>query len=803
LSLIQDLKYAIRTLLKRPGFTLVAVITLALGIGATTAMFSVIDGVLLKPLRYRDADRIVAVGAYFPERNKTNPALPGADMVDVRDNAGVFDAFAFYIGGEMGVQVAGRAEFVPTYLVPPDFVRVFGVTPLAGRVFNADDEGRSALVGAAFAARNFGSVENALNKTLSFENKSYVIAGVLPADFHFPEKSEVWVARSPRPEIMNRSGYNYRSIAKLSPGVSLESANARLAAIGAQLQQQFPESNKGKTFVVTPLRDRLVAPVKMTLLFLMGAVGLVLLIACSNVANLLLARATARTQEMAVRAALGAKRTRIVRQLLVESSVLAVAAAGLGILIAEFATRLLLAGNAQWVPLPRLHDVNVDWRVLLFTFGVSLAASMAFGLAPALSSARVNLYDALKQKGSGAMSAHSTTLRNVLVVSQIALSFVLVVGAALLFRSFLALTSNDLGFQPEGQIVMYAHDPAATLDEYVRVGQFQADLFERLKQIPGVVSVAGAMGLPAGQYGSNGYYAVQGKTTFNGDFRKLPQAGFELAGPSYFSTMAIPLLRGREFTDADRYGSEQVAIISAALARQSFGNENPLGQRIICGMDEQTGKGMTVVGVVGDVRSDSPAAEKGADLYMPLRQHPYRANEFQVVMRTGVDPRSLIAPVQEVVRQMNPSVATKFTTLHEMVSDSVAAPRFRMALASTFAALALLLAIFGVYSVMSYVTAQRTPEFALRVALGARPAEIARLVLGRTAKLAAIGVAVGAALALAASRVLTSMLFGLKSTDTLTYAVVLAAVVPLVVLAAAVPALRAARVDPMHALRYE
>jgi putative ABC transport system permease protein len=803
LSLIQDLKYAIRTLSKRPGFTLVAVITLALGIGATTAMFSVIDGVLLKPLRYRDADRIVAVGAYFPERNKTNPALPGADMVDVRDNAGVFDAFAFYIGGEMGVQVAGRAEFVPTYLVPPDFVRVFGVTPLAGRVFNADDEARSALVGAAFAVRNFGSVENALNKTLSFENKSYVIAGVLPADFHFPEKSEVWVARSPRPEIMNRSGYNYRSIAKLSPGVSLESANARLAAIGAQLQQQFPESNKGKTFVVTPLRDRLVAPVKMTLLFLMGAVGLVLLIACSNVANLLLARATARTQEMAVRAALGAKRTRIVRQLLVESSVLAVAAAGLGILIAEFATRLLLAGNAQWVPLPRLHDVNVDWRVLLFTFGVSLAASMAFGLAPALSSARVNLYDALKQKGSGAMSAHSTTLRNVLVVSQIALSFVLVVGAALLFRSFLALTSNDLGFQPEGQLVMYAHDPAATLDEYVRVGQFQADLFERLKQIPGVVSVAGAMGLPAGQYGSNGYYAVQGKTTFNGDFRKLPQAGFELAGPSYFSTMAIPLLRGREFTDADRYGSEQVAIISAALARQSFGNENPLGQRIICGMDEQTGKGMTVVGVVGDVRSDSPAAEKGADLYMPLRQHPYRANEFQVVMRTAVDPRSLIAPVQEVVRQMNPSVATKFTTLHEMVSDSVAAPRFRMALASTFAALALLLAIFGVYSVMSYVTAQRTPEFALRVALGARPAEIARLVLGRTAKLATIGVAVGAVLALAASRVLTSMLFGLKSTDTLTYAVVLAAVVPLVVLAAAVPALRAARVDPMHALRYE
>jgi hypothetical protein len=267
--------------------------------------------------------------------------------------------------------------------------------------------------------------------------------------------------------------------------------------------------------------------------------------------------------------------------------------------------------------------------------------------------------------------------------------------------------------------------------------------------------------------------------------------------------MGIPLLRGREFTDADRYGSEQVAIISAALAKQSFGNENPLGQRIICGLDEMTGKGMTVVGVVGDVRSDSPASDKGADLYMPLRQHPYRANEFQVVMRTAVDPRTLVAPVQEAVRKMNPLVATKFTTLEEMVSDSIAAPRFRMTLASTFAGLALLLAIFGVYSVMSYVTAQRTPEFALRAALGAAPMEIARLVLARTARLAALGVGIGVVLALAASRVLTSMLFGLKSTDALTYAIVLATVIPLVVLAAAVPALRAARVDPMKALRYE
>ena len=808
--MLQDLQYAIRTLSKRPGFTFVAVITLALGIGATTGMFSVIDGVLLKPLRYRDANRIVAVVSYFPERGKTHSLLTGPDYIEVRDTSGVFEAIGYQFGAEMGLRVGNRAEFVPIGVVTPDVLKVFGVTPAAGRLFNRDDEGQSALLSVPFAVRNFGGVENALNQSVIFENKPHRVVGILPASFNFPDKSEVWLAWKSQPDVLSRTAYNYRPVAKLAPGVTVEAANARLASIAAGLAKQFPDSNKDHTLRVVPLRDRMVVNVRTTLLFLLGAVGLVLLIACANVANLLLARATGRTQEMAVRSALGARQGRIIRQLLVESGVLGLAAAALGIVIAEIATQFLLMRGAESIALPRLSDISIDWRVLLFAVGVSLIASVGFGLVPALNAAKVNLYDALKQKGSGGLAGQSTRLRSALVVSQIALSFVLVVGAALLFRSFLAMTSVDLGFRTEGILVMQAHDPASTKKEYMRVVDLQPQILDRLRQVPGVVSAGAAMGMPMGQYGVNGGYVIQGVSDFDTG-KQLPNADTQLASPGYFATMGIPLLRGRDFLASDTYDllnntypQEPVAIISESVARQSFANQDPIGQHIKCGFDNESFKTwMTVVGVVGDVRQDSPADPPSAGIYMPLAQHPYRANEYQIVIRTSVPPATLIAPVQEAVRQLNPEIATKFMTLNDVVNDAVAAPRFRMTLASAFAGLALLLAIFGVYSVMSYVTAQRTPEFALRAALGARPSEIARLVLGRTAKLAALGVFAGAGLSLAASRILTSMLFGLKSTDALTYAVVLATVVPLVVLAAALPALRAARVDPMHALRYE
>jgi predicted permease len=799
---LHDLRYGVRALAKAPGFAASAIVTLALGIGATTAMFTVVDGVLLKPLGYRDADRIVALSTLFTNRGRAIPRLTGGDYVDIRAQREAFGAIATYYGGEMGVQVAGRAEFVGTMLTGTEFMNVFGVAPLHGRLFNADDAQQSAIVSLSFASRNFGGGERALGHSLSLEDRAYTIVGVVPPSFQFPARTEVWVAASRDPDILERTAYNYRTVAKLHDGVSVDAANAMLAALGAQLGAAYPTSNANKSFTASPLREQLVAPVRTTLLVLMGAVGLVLLIACANVANLTLARAAARSREIAVRAALGGTRRQIVRQLLAESLVLAFAAGVLGVVIASLSTDLLLLRGSDAVPLPRLSDVTVDWRVLLFAIGLCFASSVGFGLAPAFQASRVNLSDALKQAGSrGVMGGQSGSLRSALVVAQIASSFVLVIGAGLLFRSFLALASVQLGFRTDAMLVMYAHAPARTEADYVRVMQFEGELFERIRGLPGVESVAGAMGLPTGQYGSNGGYVLEGQGTMQHHAQELPQADFSLSSPGYFATMGIPLVRGRDFTDRDRAGSPPVAIVSEALARQSFPNQDPIGRRVQCGLDTESMTWMTIVGVVGNVRQDSPASALSPALYMPLAQHPYRANEVQVAVRTRIDPASMIAPVQQIVREMNPDVAMKFTTMDAMVGDAVAAPRFRTTLAISFATLALALAIMGVYAVMSYVTAQRASEFAIRAALGASAGAILRLVLRSAARLAAIGVAAGAALAVAASRVLATMLFGLKSTDALTYALVFAIVVPTVLLAAVLPAVRAARIDPLAALR--
>jgi len=803
-TLLLDVRHGLRALAKSPGFAAIAIATLALGIGATTAMFTVVDGVLLKPLRYRDADRIVALSTLFTDRGRAIPRLTGGDYLDLRSDRDTFESIASYYGGEMGIQAANRAEFVGTMLTSTAFMNVFGVTPLNGRLFNPDDEQRSAIVSLPFAARNFGSGENAIGQVLHLEDHTLTIVGVVPASFQFPERTEVWVASARDPENLNRTAYNYKAVAKLREGVGPEVANARLASLGAQLAVAYPDSNTNKSFTVRPLGEQLVMPVRTTLLVLTGAVGLVLLIACANVANLMLARATARSREMAVRTALGASRWRIVRQLLAESLVLALAAGILGVTIAAIATRALLLGSGQSIPLPRLPDVTIDWHVLLFALGLCVVSSIGFGLAPAFQASRANVADALKQDGArGVVRGQFGSLRRALVVAQIALSFVLVIGAGLLFRSFLTLMSVQLGFRTEGILVMYAHAPARTLDDYLRVTQFENQLLERIRQLPGVLAAAGAVGLPTGEYGSNGGYVLDGQGTMEHHPRELPQANFSLSGPGYFSTMGIPLVRGRDFTDADRYEGEPVVIISEALVRQSFPNTDPIGHRLQCGLDAETMRWMTIVGVVGNVRQDSPASEAAPAMYMPLAQHPYRANEVQIAIRTQTELSSVIEPVKQIVRGMNHDVAMKFTTMNAMVGESAAAPRFRTTLAMSFATLALLLAITGVYALMSYLTAQRTGEFAIRAALGASPGAILRLVLGGAARLATIGVVAGAGLALVVSRVLTNMLFGLTSTDSLTYAIVVVVVLPAVLLAAVLPAFRASRVDPLSALNAE
>jgi predicted permease len=753
----KDLSQAIRALRKSPAFTIVAVLTLALGIGANSAIFSIVNGVLLSPLRYPDADRIVAFTA--------------RDLASLRAD-GIFEALSHYYGGEMGGQLPSVAEFTGVFFVNPDFFRVFGVSPLYGRVSDG-----AAVISLPLAERNFGHASRALGNKLRVENRVYEITGVMPATLDFPSKANVWLSDSRTPRDLNR---NYRVIAKLNPGVTL-------AAVATH-------KNRDSFLVAIPLRDQLVGPVRSTLYFLMGAVVLVLLIACTNVANLLLARATARSRETAVRAALGARGWQIVRPLLAESAVLALAGGALGLLLAQLGTAFV-----QRLPLPRLTEIRVDWMVLGFTLGISLLTILFFALAPAWQTAPVDLYDALKSRGK--LGGSSPRLRNMLVVSQIALSFVLAIGAGLLLRSFMTLTSVQLGYRTEGILVMYAHAPAASLEEYVGVGRLVESLFGQLNGLPGVTSVAAAMGLPTGQYGMIGSYAVEGKHRLASS-QNLPQAGFRLASPAYFQTMGIPLIGGREFSPRDQYDSPFVAIVSQTLARQSFPNEDPIGQRLQCGLDAPS-KWMTIVGVVGDVRQQSPASTPAPELYLPLKQHPYLANELQVVLRANVPPESLIVPVQQKVRAISPEIAMKFTNMDRMVADSIATPRLRMLLISGFAALALLLAMAGVYGVMNYVITQRTSEFGLRVALGASPAKIVRLVLGSALRLAALGLSAGLALSLAASSFISSMLFRLNPTDPMTYAIVLAAVTPVIFLAAVIPAWRAAQIDPLTALREE
>jgi predicted permease len=598
---------------------------------------------------------------------------------------------------------------------------------------------------------------------------------------------------------MERTAFNYKAVALVKSGNSISDANTQLSAIGTRLQTAFPDSNSNKTFLAIPLQEQLVGSVRSTLYFLMAAVSLVLLIACANVANLLLARATARQREMAVRAALGASRSALARQLLIESGVIALIGGALGLFLASFGTRALTQVTAQQVGLPRLADIQVNWAVFAFAIGVSLLASFLFGLSPAWQASRVNANDALKQAGRG-LTGSSGRLRNTLVVVQIALSFALAIGAGLLVRSFMALNKVDLGYRPEGVLVMAAHEPARTLNDYLQAAHFFDTAVEEMKRIPGVTSAAAVMGLPAGQYGSNGGYTVDGQD-FRAHIGRLPQANFSLSGPGYFSAMSIPLLRGRDFTSSDLYDRPFAAIISESLARQSFAGQDPVGHTILCGLDSP--KWMTIVGVVADVRQDSPATSPGPTLYMPLPQHPYHANEIEVVMRSAVSPTALIEPVRTKMRALDPEVATKFTTMETLVSNSIAAPRLRMVLVGLFAGLAILLAMAGMYGVMSYVTTQSIPEFGLRMALGAAPRNVMTLVLGRAARLTVWGVVAGLVIAFSAARVLNTMLFGLKATDALTYAAVLLSVMPVLVLAAAIPAWRAARVDPIVALRNE
>jgi predicted permease len=762
-------------------------------------MFGVFRAVLLAPIPYADPDRVVGLQTKFANRPQPIPRVTGGDWVDLAQVTEIFDVVARHYGGEVGVQLRDRAEWADTYWVTPNFFEVFDAVPIRGRVFAAEDAGRSALVSVAFAQKAFGGMEPAIGQVIHVDTRPYQVIGVMPPDFSVPAKAGLWLAEQVLPENRNRSAYNYRSLARLKKANTMAVAQQRLDALAQRLGAQFPE-DKNKTFVAVPLRDTMVVNVRSTLTLLMGAVVLVLLISCTNVAHLMVARAAGRAREFAVRVALGAGSGSIALMVLAESAAIGLAGGIAGALLAFAGVRATVA--LAPANLPRVADAHVDLLVLGFALGVSLLCSLIFGMAPVWQALRTDIQEALRSAGRGLAGGRGGRLRNVLVTCEIALSFALAVSAGLLVRSMVSLNSAELGFRTEGILVIYAHSPADTLAKARASTRFFERALGELEQLPGATSAGAAMGLPTGRYGSDGSYAVEGQDIRNPElWRAAPHAGFRLASARYFSTLGIPLMAGRDFNAGDQYDTPFVAIVSQSLAKRSFPNQDPIGRKIICGLDSD--KWMTIVGVVGEVRTDGPAQAPGPELYMPFQQHPFHANELQLVMRTAGEAEALASPAVRKLRALNPEIALQTTTLHTMVYDAVATPRFRAFLVSVFAGVALLLALAGVYGVMAYVVAQRTGELGLRMALGCAPGGVVRLVLGRAAWLAVAGLGAGGLLSFAASRWIEALLYGVKPTDVAGYLIAAGAIALVTLSAASLPALRAARIDPAVTLRQE
>jgi putative ABC transport system permease protein len=799
-TLLHDFRYAARQLWKHPVFTLTAVLTLALGIGANTAIFTVVQSVLLSPLPYHDAGRIMALDTYFTNKARMHNRVTGPDAVDMRTQAHSLEAVSLYNEGLQGVQLRDHAVFTPVTIIDADFARVFGLAPVAGRTFTEQEIGRAALVSERFARDQFGSAQAALGQTVNFQNQPLQITGVLPTSFDFPAKTQVWVTYPFHPEAENRTAYNYKSVARLRAGVSVGAAQAELKALSQHLAAAYPGSNKNKQMTVLPLQEELTGQVRPMLLLLLAAVGMVLLIACVNVTHLMLARSIDRQRELAVRTALGSSRWKLGQLVLAESFLVSLSGALLGVLLAVPVLRALLVMAPA--DLPRSAEIHLNGWVLAFTLALSFMATVLSSFVPARKAAKIAPAEALKVDSSRGISAKSaSTLRNGLVVAEVAATFLLAVGAALLLRTMMTLMDRDLGYQPGNLLVVDAEAPGFDLKSGQEVARKYDEILAQLKAVPGVESTAGIYGLPTASSGSNGSYSVKGVPTDN---YHMPWAYFNVVTPGYFSTMKIRLLRGRDVSAQDTFDRQLVAVISESVAKQSFGNTDPIGKQVQLGLDlESLNKWITIVGVVADVRQDSPAQQPAPAIYMPMAQHPSRAPEINLVLRTKVPPLTLMNTVQTKIQHINPQIAMHFTTMDAMVGESIAAERFRSALLSSFAGVGLLLAMLGVYGTMAYSVAQRRFEIGVRMAFGAERQTVLRMILYHAAKLACLGIAVGLALSFALTRLMAGMLIGIRPVDPLSLITATALLLITATVAAFAPAWRAAQVDPMIALRAE